>query len=151
MTEPAEDTSSVFQLLYSSHSRIPRSDRPRVLAEIFSTARSHNKAAGITGALLITDHYFAQILEGAQDTVQELYDRIGDDPRHDTLTVLDTHTVEERVFGHWSMAQVSSVGHADIPLHVTEGVIAPKSPQHLTPDQRRLLTTMRNAIGADTV
>lgn len=151
MTEPADDTSSVFQLIYTSHSRIPRADRPTVLAEIFSTARSNNKAAEISGALLITDHYFAQVLEGAQSAVEALYERIGRDTRHDTLTVLESGTVGSRVFPHWSMAQVSSAGHADIPLHVTEGVIAPRSPQRLTPDQRRLLATMRNAIGADTV
>ncbi|NMO92289.1 BLUF domain-containing protein [Actinomycetospora sp. TBRC 11914] len=151
MTEPGGDTSSVFQLLYSSHSRIPRPDRPTVLAEIFSTARSHNKGAEITGALLITDHYFVQVLEGVQDAVEGLYARIGEDPRHEQLTILETRTVDARVFPHWSMAQVSSVGHADIPLHVTQGVIAPKSPQHLTTEQRNLLTTMRNAIGADTV
>ena len=151
MTEPGGDTSSVFHLLYRSHSRIPRPDRPTALAEIFSVARSHNKAAEITGALLITDHYFVQVLEGARSAVEELYERIGSDTRHDNLTTLDTRTHEARIFGHWSMAQISSVGHADIPLHVSRGVIAPRSPEHLTTDQRSLLTTMRNAIGADTV
>jgi hypothetical protein len=151
MTEPTGDTSAVFQLIYSSHSRIARADRPTVLAEIFSHARARNKAAEISGALLITDHYFAQVLEGAQSAVEGLYACIGADVRHENLTVLATATVEQRVFAHWAMAQVSSVGHADIPLHTMDGVIHPRAPEHLTRGQSQLLTTMRNAIGADTV
>lgn len=151
MTEPAGDTSAVFQLIYTSHSRITRADRPTALAEIFSYARAHNKAAEISGALLITDHYFAQVLEGAQSAVEDLYTCIGGDARHEALNVLATATVEQRVFPHWAMAQVSSVGHADIPLHTINGVIHSRAPAQLTRGQNQLLTRMRNAIGADTV
>ncbi|MEJ2890900.1 BLUF domain-containing protein [Actinomycetospora aeridis] len=151
MAESDEGGSPVFRLIYQSHSRIPKTDRPTVLAEIFSQARSRNKGAEITGALLITDHYFAQVLEGPQGNVEELYGRISADPRHERLAVLDSGTVDHRAFGRWSMAQVSSAGHADIPLHTSNGSIHPAAPKDLTPEQSKVFTTMRNAIGADTV
>ncbi|GAA4903226.1 FAD-dependent sensor of blue light [Actinomycetospora succinea] len=151
MAASDESGSPVFRLIYQSHSRIPKSDRPTVLGEIFSTARSRNKGADITGALLITDHYFAQVLEGPQGTVEELYGRISADPRHERLAVLDSGTVDERAFGKWSMAQVSAAGHADIPLHTANGEIHPAAPSHLTAEQSKVFATMRNAIGADTV
>ncbi|MEJ2860241.1 BLUF domain-containing protein [Actinomycetospora flava] len=151
MAGPDESGSPVFRLIYQSHSRIPKTDRPTVLGEIFSQARSRNKGAGITGALLITDHYFAQVLEGPQDNVEELYGRISGDSRHERLAVLESGTVDQRAFGKWSMAQVSAAGHADIPLHTANGEIHPAAPSHLTPEQSKVFATMRNAIGADTV
>jgi hypothetical protein len=151
MTVPVGGESALTRLLYMSHSRIPRTDRPTVLAQIFSYARSHNKAAAISGALLITDHYFAQVLEGPPGAVEELYGRISDDPRHEQLTVLETATSTQRVFPGWAMAQVSTAGHADIPLHANRGVIQPKAPGHLTHEQSQLFTQMRHAIGADSI
>jgi hypothetical protein len=151
MAESTDDAVPVYQLSYSSHSRIPGPDRPTELAAIFRHARSNNKAAEITGALLITDHYFAQVLEGPRPVVEELYRHISADPRHETLTVLGTGTVARRVFPGWSMAQVSTAGHADIPLHSRAGVIHPRAHDHLDADQNRLLKRLREVIGADTV
>jgi Sensors of blue-light using FAD len=151
MAEPTDEAVPVYQLSYSSHSRIPRPDRPTELAAIFRHARSNNKAVEITGALLITDHYFAQVLEGPQDAVEDLYRRISADTRHEKHTVLGTGAVARRVFPGWSMAQVSSVGHADIPLHSRAGVIHPKAHDHLNADQSQLLKRLREVIGADTV
>lgn len=147
----SSSTGGVYRLLYSSHSRIPASERPPVLAELFSQARSHNRAAGITGALLITDHYFVQVLEGAKDVVDTLFARIEADPRHDDVTLIERADAEPRVFTGWAMAEISSMGHADIPLHVTDGALKPRAPGRFIPEQDRLLTRMRNVIGADTV
>ncbi len=151
MAEPTDDPAPMYQLSYSSHSRIPRPDRPGELAAIFRHARSTNKAAEITGALLITDHYFAQVLEGPEHAVEDLYRRISADTRHENLTVLETSTVARRVFPGWSMAQVSTSGHADIPLHSRAGVIHPRAHDHLDADQSQLLKRLRQVIGADTV
>jgi hypothetical protein len=151
MANPTDDAAPVYQLSYSSHSRIPRHDRPTELAAIFRHARSNNKAAEITGALLITDHYFAQVIEGPQHAVEDLYRHISADTRHEKLTVLETGTVARRVFPGWSMAQVSTAGHADIPLHSSAGVIHPRAHDHINTDQSQLLKRLRVVIGADTV
>ena len=91
MTETATgDTGPVFRLIYRSHSRIGAAQRKHQLGEIFSAARSSNKALGVTGALLITDDDFVQTLEGPEPVVRELYTKIYKDKRHEHLEVLES-------------------------------------------------------------
>ena len=148
---PADASQPVFRLIYRSHSLIPADDRSAALAGILRTARSNNAEAGITGALLITDHAFVQALEGAEDTVRSLYRRISADRRHDNVTLLEAAPQAARVFSRWAMAQISASGSADIPLEATEGQIHPTTGEPLTRDQFTVLRTMRNTIGADVV
>ena len=146
---PAEP---VFRLVYRSHSRVPADGRREALASIFDVARAKNGELRITGALLITDHYFVQTLEGEESRVRALFERIRRDDRHDEVIVVAEETPVERVFGQWAMAQVSAAGGADIPLQSTEdGTIRTTAPTSLTRDQAALLKRMRNTIGADVV
>ena len=140
-----------FRLIYRSRSRIAAEERPTELAQIFGVARSNNKEKGVTGALLVTDHWFVQALEGDEPTVRRLYEQIRDDERHDEVTVIESTEVDGPVFSRWSMAEVSKLGHADIPLHVTEGRIHPAAERPLTREQFAVLKTMRDTIGADSV
>jgi hypothetical protein len=39
-----------------------------------------------------------------------LYERIGDDDRHDHLTLLETRAPTNRIFSRWAMARVSEDG-----------------------------------------
>lgn len=142
---------AVFRLIYRSHSTIPTERRQEVLANIFDVARSKNKKAGVTGALLVTDHWFVQALEGDEATVTALFDQISSDPRHERVSVVESGLVDGRTFPRWSMAQVSKSGHADIPLHNVGGRIHSAAGGNQTEAQRALLTRMRNEIGADTV
>ena len=155
MTGTAPDEAgTVFRLIYRSHSRIPPDDRPGALADIFREARANNTQAGITGALLVTDHWFVQELEGTEPVVRSLYERICGDHRHDQVTLIEAGPVEDRAFSRWAMAQVSATGSADIPLEATEGEIHPTTGEpfaHLTKDQFTVLRAMRNTIGADVV
>ena len=142
-----------FRLIYRSHDCTPPADRAAVRRDIFSTARANNKRAGVTGALLVTDHYFVQALEGDEASVRALFERIGADPRHEDVRLLDTRTVGERVFARWAMAEVSKLGGADIPLHSDSGRkgLSRAAARPSTPDQDSVLRFMRNSIGADTV
>lgn len=150
MTE-ASPPAPTFRLTYRSHSRIPAEQRREVLASIFVASRRNNKELEVTGALLITDHYFVQTLEGEEGRVRGLFDRIRRDERHDEVLVVAEETPAERVFPRWAMARVAADGGADIPLHTTEGRIGPAAPVPLDRDQMALLKRMRNAIGADVV
>ncbi|MGZ4508191.1 MAG: BLUF domain-containing protein [Blastococcus sp.] len=142
---------AVFRLIYRSHSRIKPDDRPAALADIFRVARASNDEAGITGALLITDHWFVQALEGEAPTVQSLYERISRDARHEHVTLIEAEQVPARVFSRWAMAQVSASGKADIPLEATEGHLHTVAGVPLTRDQTAVLKSMRDTIGADVV
>lgn len=145
------ESESVFRLIYRSHSRIPAEDRPKTLAAIFDVARSRNKKAHVTGALLITDHYFVQTLEGEETAVRALFDSISSDERHTEVTIVEEGACGGRTFSRWSMAQVSASGKADIPLHSNKGEIHAAARSSLTREQIALLKQMRNTIGADAV
>ena len=153
MTETTEAgvPESPFRLIYRSHSRISPADRPGALADIFREARTNNEVAGITGALLITDHWFVQALEGGVSEVQALYERISRDARHENVTLIEADHVPARVFSRWAMAQVSASGQADIPLEATDGRVHTAAGERLTRDQTAVLKVMRNTIGADVV
>jgi hypothetical protein len=73
-------TEPVFRLLYRSHSLIEPAERTGQLGAIFTAARRHNRGAGITGALMITDDAFVWILEGDEAPVRGLFQTISGDP-----------------------------------------------------------------------
>lgn len=137
------DTAGSFRLVYRSRCTVEPERRATELGAIFLSARSNNKAQGITGALLITDGGFVQTLEGAEPAVLALYDRIEKDPRHDQVVLLDTRTVETPVFSRWAMAEVSGDDRADIPLIAERrrGVV-PAAGRPTTPEQDAVLDFM---------
>jgi hypothetical protein len=139
----------VFRLIYRSHIQIPQEDRKVVLGEIFSTARSNNKGKQITGALLVSGEWFAQVLEGEEKSIKELYDRIEQDPRHDQIQLLEMRPTGDRVFSRWAMARVSDDGETDIPLIAHRDGISPAAGHKTTPEQEAVLKVMREATTAE--
>jgi hypothetical protein len=138
----------VFRLIYRSRNLIPAAERKFQLGEIFSAARSKNKRAGVTGALLITEDRFAQALEGPEPAVRQLYARICQDGRHGQVELLETRDDQERVFGRWAMAKVAEDGEPDIPLltNVDKGGISPAQPRPTTAEQDTVLDFMRQSL-----
>jgi Sensors of blue-light using FAD len=142
-----------FRLIYRSCNRIPPERRPAELGKLFTTARSNNKKAGITGALLLSGPWFVQTLEGDEDLVRSLLARIEQDARHDTVSLLEAGAVDTRAFPRWSMARVSEDGSApDTYLIAHETAISPASSRGVTPEQESVLSVMRQAVrGAATL
>jgi hypothetical protein len=141
--------SRMFRLIYTSHSLIDAGRERPELGEIFTTARRHNRELGITGALLATEDAFAQVLEGEETAVRELYERISRDGRHEQLSLRESGPVDGRVFGRWAMARVAEGGAPDIRLlsNARRGVIVSAgAEQHTTAEQEDVLSTMRMAI-----
>ena len=141
------DGEQVFRLTYKSRLRVPQHDRKAELGAIFSTARSKNTRAGITGALLVWEDHIVQSLEGDEETVRALYDVIERDPRHDRVEVIGTETAA-RVFGRWSMARVTEDDEPDIPLLMNrdKGGISPAARRATTPEEDVALDAMREHV-----
>jgi Sensors of blue-light using FAD len=139
----------VFRLMYRSRIRIPRQVRKGQLGDVFSVARSNNKKQDISGALLVTDDWFVQILEGDEAPVRELFAHIERDVRHDSVVVLESGQVDERVFSRWAMAKVAKDGEPDIPLLARTDGIAPAAGHRSTPEQEQVLDVMRAATRVD--
>jgi hypothetical protein len=135
-----------FRLIYRSRSRIPEEGRRAELGALFSLARSKNKRLQVTGALVISDEWFVQTLEGDETVVRGLLARIEVDPRHDSVEVLDARQVPGRVFARWAMARVAEDGEPDIPLIAHREGISPAAPRgDSTPEQESILEVMREA------
>ena len=74
------------------------------LDAILTASRRNNTRDEITGLLLFNGKRFLQALEGPQQLVEAAYERIRADPLHRAPVILSSKHVEDRQFGHWSMA-----------------------------------------------
>ncbi len=147
---PGSGSAGVFRLMYRSRNRIPADRRQAELGPLFSGARSNNKKQHITGALLISGDWFAQVLEGEETAVRALFASIEKDRRHEHISVIETGRVGQRVFSRWAMARVSADGEPDIPLIAHTDGISPAASRGTTPEQESVLDVMRQAARGDT-
>ena len=74
------------------------------LNALLHTARANNQSQGITGILLYADKHFIQVLEGEEQVVVQLYEKIEKDTRHINLFKLMANNIDKRMFPDWSMA-----------------------------------------------
>ena len=143
-TRPTE-SESCFRLIYRSHSRLGGGGKDTDgLADILKVSRANNQAAGITGALVLYNDWFAQVREGPETEVTGLYERIKRDPRHDALEVREAAEAPGRLFSRWAMALVAEHGEPDVPLIATTGGVSEAAPWRVTLDQERVLTQLRD-------
>ncbi|MBC6988533.1 BLUF domain-containing protein [Hymenobacter sp. BT491] len=91
----------LYSLIYTSQATVPLDKEARRL--LLTQARAYNTARHLTGVLLHADGHFLQILEGAQEEVEALFDRIQQDPRHEGIRVVVRGPVRRREFPHWGM------------------------------------------------
>jgi len=73
------------------------------LTTILVKSRENNLKKNITGMLLYAKGVFMQVLEGAEDVVNEIYEKIILDERHKNMIKLAIGTEDERIFSEWSM------------------------------------------------
>jgi hypothetical protein len=78
------------------------------IEEILAASQRNNAAVGVTGALMFDEGYFVQVLEGAQDAIEETFERIQMDPRHHDVKIVDFSPIEKRTFDGWAMTYAGS-------------------------------------------
>lgn len=71
--------------------------------DILETAWHHNGEMGVTGYLLRTRSQYFQVLEGADDVLDDLLGMIRKDPRHADMQILCDNTSNHRQFADWAM------------------------------------------------
>jgi hypothetical protein len=76
--------------------------------DILRRSQKNNAAVGVTGALMFTDGYFAQVLEGRRQDVERTFERIQLDERHGEVQLLSFEPAPARMFSGWSMAFVGA-------------------------------------------
>lgn len=97
------DADSIHRLIYCSRAYAETRDLHAHVEAILSVSTRNNRAAGVTGLLLVHDGWFLQALEGAEGAVLRTYGRIAFDRRHETPKVLAGGTAPARAFGQWAM------------------------------------------------
>lgn len=91
---------ALTQLIYASQ---PFGFDDAMLNGILSDARRCNGRDDITGALVCRADLYLQLLEGPPPAVDAAFARIGQDDRHQDVTLLSRETVGDRLFPGWSM------------------------------------------------
>lgn len=76
---------------------------PEILQAITDVSAKNNPALKVTGMLLGIETKYFQYLEGPEENVKALYQKIWKDPRHQNVTQWIKGYSNERVFGEWSM------------------------------------------------
>jgi hypothetical protein len=74
------------------------------LLDILKASRENNTSKEVTGLLLYKGGNFMQVLEGPDEAVELLYEKIKADPRHKDLIVLSREQISARQFPAWEMA-----------------------------------------------
>ncbi len=95
----------LVRLLYASRST--KSVTTEVVESILTRSRRDNPPLGITGVLCQSGDFFLQVLEGGRAPVNQLYNRIVRDERHQDVTLLAFEEIVERRFAAWTMGQVN--------------------------------------------
>ncbi|WP_242098173.1 EAL domain-containing protein [Sphingomonas sp. CROZ-RG-20F-R02-07] len=108
-TAAAQET-NLYRLVYYSRNTIFGLDEEVTSSvdAILAASQRNNAEVGVTGALMFTDGFFAQVLEGAMDAVEQVFERIQLDYRHAEVRLLSFEPVEARVFPNWAMAFVGN-------------------------------------------
>lgn len=80
---------------------------------ILSVSRRNNGMDGVTGILWAEGDRYLQLLEGPPESVDNTFNRILLDPRHDEVVVIDWGEHADRLFGDWAMAGLPGEAPAD--------------------------------------
>jgi hypothetical protein len=146
-TEPAPSSDALIRLIYRSHSLLPGAGlaaQQDGLANLLLVARANNAALNVTGALVLYDDYFAQVLEGPEAAVTRLFDKIKADSRHDHVTLDQSQPTATRLFGRWAMAIVAEHHEPDMPLVATTGGLSQGAPWRVSAEQEQVLSRLRD-------
>ena len=101
-------------LVYVSSAKKKMSEEE--LTFILEQARQNNERLEITGIMIYIDGNIIQMLEGEEDKVRTVYNKILLDPRHSGVLKLLDGSLAKRNFENWSMGfkSMSNVTAANI-------------------------------------
>ena len=74
------------------------------ILELLDKSRSFNADHNITGLLLAHAQHFAQLIEGPELAIKQLFEAICRDSRHHRIELVFSDFVKQRAFSEWSMA-----------------------------------------------
>ncbi len=93
----------LYSIAYVSRSLL-EGNLSETLEQLVRRASTSNAKAGLTGALICSPSFFAQVIEGPEAELEETFERIQMDRRHCDIEVLYLTPIGARQFGNWGMA-----------------------------------------------
>ncbi|WP_201597004.1 BLUF domain-containing protein [Psychrobacter vallis] len=95
------------QLVYLSHITSTGLSNASTLNDIAEISIKNNNIDNITGILCYGNGYFLQCVEGTEQVLTNLKNRLLVDERHKDLTILDFSVIAERRFSGWSLRSIT--------------------------------------------
>lgn len=71
--------------------------------DILGKAHANNRKRDVTGLLVVKGGFFAHALEGEEQDVMSLFEKIKTDKRHYRVILISQEEVHERIFLDWEM------------------------------------------------
>ena len=103
--------SNLLRMVYVSTSTTPVRDLDRGVhkdvGRILMQSRKNNPKHEIGGVLYFSNNYFFQCLEGEQEAVNNLFQKITEDKRHNNVQTISVKRISNRQFANWSMKYVA--------------------------------------------
>ncbi|MFT0772228.1 BLUF domain-containing protein [Psychrobacter aquimaris] len=100
-------TPDLCQLVYISRITSTGLSSPSTLNDISETAVERNQIDNITGILCYGNGYFLQCVEGSEQALTNLKNRLLVDDRHKELKILDFSEITKRRFAGWSLRSIT--------------------------------------------
>ena len=130
----------MFSLLYVSTAAVAL-DPPAVSA-LAERAAAFNRPLGVTGLLVWNGTNFMQLLEGTEQSVRLVMDRIHTDPRHRDIVFLRSGAREVRECPDWSMREM----HVPLTGAGSATAFTQTLPARMEPDTLLLFTSFASVL-----
>lgn len=105
----------VSRLIYGSRAQVDFTGMD--LIELRNIARQRNSEKNITGILHYDDGLFYQYLEGRRQDLDELFEKISKDERHQIVNAFYFDDCVEAIFPNWSMELITRDDLQTLSLH----------------------------------
>ena len=132
------------QLIYRSQ---PFGFDNATLASILMAARRNNRHNDITGALICRQDMYLQLIEGPDDAIDRLYQKIREDDRHTEVTLEASGPITQRMFPEWDMFDDTNPSMTFSREAVEDGAADRASAETMRAIFRRIAEQARSAQG----
>lgn len=113
--------SPLTSVFYVSRAQVQADEIKRIVEH----SREANAARGLTGGMLYTGKFFAQVLEGPPAVVIDRWTVISADARHDLVKSLASTPIQKRQYGRWTMGYIHATAANTLIAQLLEGSIDP--------------------------
>ena len=104
MPNTRAETKALHRLIYCSRAQpVTIADPSATVRDILDVSQALNLRDGLTGALLASDGWFLQVLEGPLKPLRATFARIRADQRHSEIKIVQSGPIPGRTFPQWAM------------------------------------------------